>query len=262
MRKPGEGCQHLGQGIRGMGIIDKNRRPEVRFPPGRPHPLQPTRGAGRISQQGGYDLCLYSQGQSNAHDSLQVFHIKVTHQGRGNLNLFFRQTQSHGGGLQRRLDVHRKDVALIDPATLTYLSALSRTQLNQQPRPFLLFRIVIRRTGHNTPAALFQMITKEEGLGRKIVLHVLMIIQMITGKIGKGNHVKLEITKATLDQGMGGNLHDHMGHARLRHLAQEPLQQKRFRRCERGRQLDVPPFPITVTIIDRADDTDRQSQLP
>ncbi len=57
---------------------------------------------------------------------------------------------------------------------------------------------------------------------------------------------------------MRRDLHDDMGHARIRHLPKQGLEHEWFRGGERGREFNIPPLTITIAIINRTDHPHRQ----
>ena len=70
---------------------------------------------------------------------------------------------------------------------------------------------------------------EQDGLGFPVFLHGLVEIQMILGQVGEYAHLEVNARHPVQHQGMGRNLHHHMGAARLLHLIKQLLQLKGFR---------------------------------
>ena len=96
---------------------------------------------------------------------------------------------------------------------------------------------------------------EEQRLGLPVGLHGLVEIQVILGQIGKGRHRKGNAVHPVQEQGVGGNLHHHMGASGLGHLREQPLELKALRGgALRGDHL------IADHVLDRADQTHLRAQ--
>ena len=73
-------------------------------------------------------------------------------------------------------------------------------------------------------------VAEQDGLGIAVGLHGLVEIQMVLGQIGKYSHGILHPIDPVQCQGVGGDLHDHMGAAGIPHLREQALEFKGFRR--------------------------------
>ena len=65
---------------------------------------------------------------------------------------------------------------------------------------------------------------EQNRLGLPVFLHGLVEIQVILGQIGEYAHLEVNARHPVQHQRMGGNLHHHMGAARLLHLIKQLLQ--------------------------------------
>ncbi len=82
---------------------------------------------------------------------------------------------------------------------------------------------------------------KKSCLAGKIGLLCLMIIQMITGQMGKDGHLPVDAGCASLLQGMGGDLHNHHTTLGCGQALQSSLQGNGIWRRQRIRQVDAWP---------------------
>ena len=121
-----------------------------------------------------------------------------------------------GDAVSRQHHVFRPEVRLGLDAVGAHLTG----GILQQPgRP----RIV---TVHHADAA----VPEQNGLGIAVVFHRYMEIQMILGQIGEDTHRIVNAVDPVQTQGVGGGLHHRIGAPGVRHLPEEPLDLKGFRR--------------------------------
>ena len=62
-----------------------------------------------------------------------------------------------------------------------------------------------------------KVLFEKDGFRSKIIFHIQVIIEMITGKIGECRHIKGEGTYPVLFKTVGGDFHDHMIHTIICH---------------------------------------------
>ena len=73
-------------------------------------------------------------------------------------------------------------------------------------------------------------VLKQQRLGAAVVLHGAVEIQMVLGEVCKHARLIVDAVHPVQGQGVGGDLHHHMGAARIPHLGEEPLELKGLRR--------------------------------
>ena len=96
---------------------------------------------------------------------------------------------------------------------------------------------------------LDQVFGKKLFLAVPIRLHVLVVVQVILGQIGENSDIQVTSENPVQVDGVGGNLHDHMGYAICFHLPQDALKIQRLWR----RDGVVERF-LVVAVVDRPDD--------
>ena len=65
---------------------------------------------------------------------------------------------------------------------------------------------------------------EQDALGGAVLVHGLVEVQMVLGQVGEGSHVEVDAADAVQHQGVGGDLHDHMGAACVTHTGEQGLQ--------------------------------------
>ena len=83
-----------------------------------------------------------------------------------------------------------------------------------------------------------------------------MEVEVVLRQVGEGRNVEPAGVHAIQFQSVGGHFHDHVGHAMLSHVGQNALEIEGFRGSAGRWHL-----PVAMTIIDGADDADRQTRL-
>ena len=73
-------------------------------------------------------------------------------------------------------------------------------------------------------------VTEQNGLGVAVGLHGLVEIQVVLSQVGEHTHVVMHPVDPVQGQGVGGDLHDHVGAAGVPHLGEEPLDLEGLRR--------------------------------
>ena len=76
---------------------------------------------------------------------------------------------------------------------------------------------------------------EEDGLGIAVLLHGLMEVQMVAAQIGVDTHGEADAIHAVKAQCVGGDLHHHVGAARVRHLTEQAVQLEGFGGSALGR---------------------------
>ena len=71
---------------------------------------------------------------------------------------------------------------------------------------------------------------EQQALGLPIGLHGAVEVQVVPGEVGENTSLEVEPRRAAQGQGVGGDLHHHMGAACIPHLRKEPLDLERLRR--------------------------------
>ncbi len=100
MRELSQSRQHLIEGIRGMGVIDKDRRTKRRLHRGGRYSLQTSRRPKRLLQHGGQGRCRYPEGQPDSHHRLQIGDIKIPYQRGRKLHNTCGNMEGQGRGAQ------------------------------------------------------------------------------------------------------------------------------------------------------------------
>ncbi len=81
-------------------------------------------------------------------------------------------------------------------------------------------------------------VPEQQRLGAAVLLHGTVEVQVVLGEVGKHAHLIAHAVHPVQGQGMGGDLHHHMGAARVPHPGEEPLELKGLRRGSlRGKGL-------------------------
>ena len=82
-------------------------------------------------------------------------------------------------------------------------------------------------------------LAEQTRLGVAVGFHCTMVVKMVLREIGE--HAEREVDRAgtPLHERVGGDLHHHMGAARVRHFAQQTLERQRVGRGALGRQNGV-----------------------
>jgi len=71
-----------------------------------------------------------------------------------------------------------------------------------------------------------------------------MEVEVVLGKVGEPCDIEVDAADPAEDQGVGGDLHDHVGHALVTHPGEERLERRRLGGGQRGRDLPaVDPGP-------------------
>ena len=98
-------------------------------------------------------------------------------------------------------------------------------------------------------------LAEQTRLGVAVGFHCTMVVKMVLREIGE--HAEREVDRAgtPLHERVGGDLHHHMGAARVRHFAQQTLERQRVGRGALGRQNGVADH-----VLIRADQTDLCAQ--
>ena len=71
-------------------------------------------------------------------------------------------------------------------------------------------------------------------LGREIVLHRLVVVQVLAAEVGEDGHVEADARDPLEVERVGGDLHDAVGHAVVEHGPEHPLEVGRFGRRPLG----------------------------
>ena len=83
-----------------------------------------------------------------------------------------------------------------------------------------------------------------------------MVIEVLAAEVGEHGHVEADPPDPLQVERVGGNLHQAVGHARVEHVLQHPLEVGRFGRRPPGRELEV-----RSAVADRPDDPGREARL-
>ena len=206
------GAEDIFQTVGAVGIVDEDG---IVLPGGGDH-LHTALDMGHLGQGPGAALQGNAQGQGGPQYVQRIIYHKTPGNANPDPHFFFFCHGGEGHMVRLQLQFLRPQVRF-GPLRVREFSAGG---MGHEPlRPGVIGVV-------NAGVAVLE----QQRLGVAVGLHSLMEIQVVLGEVGEDAHGIVHAVHPVQGQGVGGDLHDHVGAAALPHLGKQPLELKGLRR--------------------------------
>ena len=205
------GGKHVFQSVGGVGIVNEDA---VGLSGGGDY-LHPALDAGGRFQCGGAVRQGNAQLLCDTHNRQRVVDGELSGDGQRHRRPFLAGYGRKANALRQKLQIFAPQIG-----GTVYAGGQHRAG-GRRENPV---RIAVVRIDDRQTAAAEQL-----GLGFAVSVHGLVEVQMVFRQVGKGGDVKMNAADALQGNGVAGNLHHHMGAARVPHFCEQRLQFKALR---------------------------------